>query len=199
MSNTDAFPLLRKGWSRQKVNQEQIRLATPLVEQGVNFRSFPSAEAPAEVVAEFIASNIPGAAKTGILHGMAALDPSGEVIGAVALGADRATWPGDPDGQMLIVHVRYVAVAPQWRHQGIGTVMLCIMDQLSATENITRRTFVGGCAPAEARFYQRAGFDVLTPEALLPGEFLGREGGVHANGNADYPCWILRTWSPQHP
>ena len=90
MSNTDAFPLLRKGWNRQKVNQEQIRLATPLVEQGVKFRSFPSAEAPAEVVAEFIASNIPGAAKTGILHGMATLDPAGEVIGAVALGADRS-------------------------------------------------------------------------------------------------------------
>ena len=199
MNVSDTFPLLRKGWGRQRMSQEQIRFATPLVEQGVDFRPFPSPEAPSDVVARFIASNIPGAGKSSTLQGIATLDASGEIIGAVALVPALVTRPGDPDDQMLIFQVRYVAVAPQWRHQGIGTVMLCIMDQLSATENITRRTFVGGCAPAEARFYQRAGFDVLTPEALLPGEFLGREGGVHPNGNADYPCWILRTWSPQHP
>lgn len=197
MNVSDTFPLLRKGWGRQRMNQEQIRLATPLVAQGIQFRPFPSPEAPSDVVARFIASNIPGAAKSGTLQGIATLDASGEIIGAVALVPDRATWPGDPDDQMLIIQVRYVAVAPQWRHQGVGTVMLCIMDQLSATENITRRIFVGGCAPAEARFYQRAGFDVLQPGALLPGKYLGREG-VHANGNSDYPCWILRTWSPQH-
>ncbi|MGP5484912.1 GNAT family N-acetyltransferase [Brachybacterium alimentarium] len=92
--------------------------------------------------------------------------------------------------------VRYLAVAPDWRHHGIGTVLLCIMDQHGVPGDVTRRVFFGGCAPEEARFYQRAGFDVLQPGTPVPGEVLG-SGVDFANINAEYPCCFIRPWSQQ--
>lgn len=198
MSDTyETLPLLRKGWGRRKMSEEQVRLATPLVAKGIEFRGFPTPDVNTAQVAAFNAAHIAGPTTGGNLQGVAALDPEGDVIGAVTLEPALVTMPHDPADQLLLAHIRYVAVAPQWRRQGIATVLLCIMDQQGIPETVTRRLFLGGCAPTEARFYQRAGFDVLQPGAVIPPELLGAEEGF-VNTNADYPCWFLRTWSPQH-
>jgi hypothetical protein len=51
---------------------------------------------------------------------------------------------------------------------------------------------LGSCAPAEAQFYQRAGFTVLDPGAPLPFP-LGRPVWL-GNTNPDYPCSFYRRW-----
>ena len=192
----DTLPLLRKGWGAQKMREEQIRLATPLVAQGVQFVGFPSAEVEATAVATFNAEMITGSTAEDNLQGVAALDSNGTLIGAVTLGPLISSPDHSPSEKTLAVLVRYLAVAPDWRHHGIGTVLLCIMDQHGVPGDVTRRVFFGGCAPEEARFYQRAGFDVLQPGTPVPGDVLG-SGVDFANINAEYPCCFIRPWSQQ--
>lgn len=192
----DPLPHLRAGWGREKVTKEQIRLATPLVEQGVYFRGFPAKELEAAAVAEFNARIIDGPTRTDRLQGVAALDGDGTLIGAVTLGTELWTPEYAPHETVLNCMVRYLAVDPEWRGQGIGTVLLCIMDQQGIPDSVTRRVFYGGCRPDAARFYQRAGFDVLQPNTIMPAPVLGRDEHL-GNENADYSCWFIRTWSQQ--
>lgn len=193
----DPLPHIRAGWGRSKVGGEQTRSATSLVKAGVQFVGFPSEKVSAADVADLNRRNIDGPTQTDDLQGVAALDRDGTLIGAITLGTALVTPEASPGERILLCLVRYLAVEEPWRHRGIATVLLCIMDQNGIPENVTRSVFYGGCKPEAARLYQRTGFDVLQPDTRLPGSVMGTGDSDIVNENTDYPCWFIRTWSTQ--
>lgn len=184
----DDLPHLAIGWGCQKVNDTRIRAAQPLVDSGVTFSGYLAGDPLSRRVATLNAANIEGPTHDDRLEGLAALDSDGDLIGAVSIGVEET-----PAG-LLGFMIRYVAVDHSWRGRGVGTVLLCTMDQ--NIDHNGPRVFYGGCSTDLARFYKRAGFDVLQPGVSLPTHIFGAAGEI-VNPNEHHPCWFVRTWSPQ--
>lgn len=193
----DHLPHVRAGWGRDKVAAEQIRRATTLVQRGVQIVQFPSQEVAAADVADLNTRNIDGSTSADNLQGAAAVDHDGSVIGAVTVGVMVLTPDVRSHERVLNCLVRYLAVEPGWRHQGLATLLLCVMDQQWNPGGITHRVYYGGCTPEASKVYQRAGFDVLHPGIGIPGRLMGTGERGWLNSNTAYPCTFIRTWSPQ--
>ncbi|MDP2712552.1 MAG: GNAT family N-acetyltransferase [Solirubrobacteraceae bacterium] len=108
------------------------------------------------------------------------------VAGVHTLGDSREPW----------AYLWQLAVDPEWRMRGIGTVLLTMLPEVivSLTPAIARLNGIyGACAREDARFYQRAGFAVLQPglplSLLLPA---AQPWGTEASSH--YSCWIARPW-----
>ena len=181
--------LLALGASRKRVQQAQLAAAHPFVNAGRSFALFGNDDELTQRVAAFNAEHIDGPTYTDGLQGLAALEADGTLIGALTCGVSQR------DAGPIEFLIRYVAVDPSVRGRGIGTLLLCILDQNFTLQG--RRIFYGACAPETAPFYARAGFDVLHPGTPLPGTLFGQEE-ARANSNLSYPCWFVRTWSMQY-
>lgn len=120
-----------------------------------------------------------------------ALSVADEVIGACVAGVHLLSDAPEP-----WVYVWQLAVDPGSRMRGIGTVLLTMLPEAVAdvAPDLPRvQGTYGACAPADASFYQRAGFDVLQPGAPL--SFLIPETRpVAAQSRAHHSCWLVRRW-----
>jgi GNAT superfamily N-acetyltransferase len=122
---------------------------------------------------------------------MVALDSHGEVIGCATLGLST-----DADGALAGWLGRLV-VAPQWRNQGIGTILVGMVPKFIVSTsgvNVASApsfTIFGSCSTAGRSFYNRAGYKVFDAGTPLRLPF-GNRATLH-NNNAAYPCWFTKT------
>jgi len=167
-----------------------IRFARQLQNSGFTFRR---AGSPGERAAAtlLIQNSIPGSdfyVPGEMVTLLVALDSAQSVAGVAA--CELKLWDG---GSGLQLTVKHLAVDEKHQGQGIGSVLLGLVDLLIPGElkNKARHLVVlGGCAVSARSFYQKAGFRVLPPHMKLLVPF---GGGSHlANSNAQYPCWFAK-------
>lgn len=169
------------GWPSARVDERHLRLARPLVEQGLGF--CPLDRGHTAAVEALIQQQIgPDLAVKDDAGGVVALDPSGRLIGAViGIGAKFANTTN-------AFMIAFVAVDPSWQSNGVGSVLIGAVPQALQTAGHTGRwIFTGNCHQARAKFFQHCGFTVLFPHAPLP---LGP--GIAAPPESQHPCYFYR-------
>ena len=172
------------GWDPERAIERHLRYARCLVDESVSFDHVLAHERPA--IAQLVQRNVAGAElwePDGDCGALVAADTDGNMVGALVAGGAEFTGK-------ITLFVLYVAVEPDWRGRGVGTVLLGTLPQMLGERRGPALT-VGSCAQEGARFYQRAGFTVLDPGEPLPFP-LG--GAWLANRNANHPCWFHRPW-----
>lgn len=173
--------LLRKGWPFSKARERHVELATGLVAAGVEFWPIRPDDRPAieSLVNRRLEFDSPYKMDENAGGIRAVAD--GETIGAMVLEGIKV------DGQGTVIRVTAVAVEPDWEGRGIGTVLLGMVQQVERS-----KVTYGGCTPEAARFYQRAGFDVLAPgeAVMLP---IGDPRHLRSS-NKHYPSFFIRSW-----
>lgn len=184
--------MLLKGAAFERVRDRHLRYARALVDDHVTFRDDVVATDPR--VLALIRSEVRGSAQFDPRDPTAtitALSVEDDVIGACVVGVHLLSGAPEP-----WVYVWQVAVDPGWRMRGIGTVLLTMLPQVvagSAPDLPRLQGTYGACAPADARFYQRAGFDVLQPGLPLSLLIAGTKPVV-VHSRADHSCWMVRRW-----
>ncbi|MDI3195426.1 GNAT family N-acetyltransferase [Pseudarthrobacter sp. AL07] len=169
-----------------------VRLARQLTSTGFTFRQVKSASERAAAIF-LIQNSIPesGSYQPGPKVALlVALDLTQAVAGVAA--CELTIWNG---GSGLQLTVEHLAVDANRQGQGIGTVLLGMVDQLipdNTKRAASKLVVLGGCAVSARSFYQKAGFRVLPEHAKLPFPFGGGGGNV-VNTNTQYPCWFAKT------
>jgi GNAT superfamily N-acetyltransferase len=110
-----------------------------------------------------------------------ALHPADGVIGACIITAAQME-------DQMVMFIDKVAVAPAWRRQGIGSVMLLTSQQLLPS---TVDFAAGHCAPELGPFFAQMGYTVLKPGVPLLLAVNKREediGSLQIEGD----CWFHR-------
>ncbi|MDO5867121.1 MULTISPECIES: GNAT family N-acetyltransferase [Paenarthrobacter] len=176
--------LLAQGWGSQKV-QDRLRSYARNLDPEVQFMTMnQSDKAEARALIDEHVTMQPGWTIPKDEGGVVARDVTGKMIGALLV---RAT--GFDGRYSVIIEIRAVAVDPQWRSKGLGVVLLGMADRPwhpSATP-----FFLGNCAEADARFYQKLGYTVLQPGSEFPLP-VGEHVINVAIGNPDYPCCFFK-------
>lgn len=126
------------------------------------------------------------------------VDPQGVIValhpqeGVIGVCVVTAAQMGEDQSQMVVMIDR-VAVAPAWRHQGVGSVLLLTVQQLLPS---SVDFAVGHCPPEVAPFFAQMGFTVLNPSVpiafpvqkhqkdLQPVQFPDDECGFYRQGRA---------------
>lgn len=173
------------GWPQEQVRSRHMKLATSLMQRGVDFQAmtnehFPEAES-------LVRANILGSETFTInpeAGGMVATDKDGNIIGVavVSAGVDKA--------QTMWLSLTHLVVVTSWRGQGVGTVMVNLIHQLVPTQYGTAY-LTGACSEEGREFYHRAGFEVLDEDEPLFIPFGNRAAIVNSNRN--YPYQFKKT------
>lgn len=85
--------------------------------------------------------------------------------------------------------IRSIVADPGWRGTGAGVVTLGLAHVPFSTEN-RPSVYMGNCAAADAKFYQRLGYTVLQPGEAFAAPFMG--GAEIAIGSEQYPCLFFK-------
>lgn len=170
---------LRAGWPTAKVAARHRDYATTLIDAGVIFEKVEDEDRTG--VEDLVNARLffDGPYSMATLAGGILATHGQSVAGAVVVEAAKF------DNRVSLC-VTALAVTPEWEGKGLGTVLLGMAPQL-----VPAHFVFGGCAPDAARFYQRAGFDVLAAGELLPFPFGG--GGLIGSTNRHYPAWFFRS------
>lgn len=179
--------LLAQGWGPTKVRDRYLGYARGLVDAGVTFAHMDTSDKPD--VWSLIDAHVSMPAPWKIADeegGIVARDSEGTLIGALLMSAVSFD---SPRGPAALVTIRSLAVDPAWRGRGVGVVTLGMADR--PVSSLGPAFYLGNCAEADAKFYQRLGYTVLQPGANLPLD-LGPEGMRVAINNPDYPCCFFK-------
>ncbi|MCA4135482.1 GNAT family N-acetyltransferase [Arthrobacter sp. M4] len=179
--------LLAQGWGPEKVMDRYLRYARELVDAGVTFRAMKPADKPEAW--SLISRHVTMPSEWKIAKhegGILAHDPGGKLIGALLMNG--MSFDG-PQGPQLMASIRSVVVDPGWRGRGVGVVTLGMADRPFHPQRPS--FYLGNCAEADARFYQRLGYTVLQPGAEFPLP-LGAETIKVNITNPDYPCFFFQ-------
>jgi GNAT superfamily N-acetyltransferase len=179
---------LAEGLSFEQVRQRHLRYANALLGDGVTFPYQRATERPD--LLELVRAHVPGAQ---------AFTPDENTAAVLAVDADSTLIAGVAVVFMrfanapLAAHVWQLAVTPNWRRRGLGTVLLTMLPRLAGAHGLDTPTITfGACDVPLADFYQQAGFTVLAPGVPLPVPLAGR--ALIANTNRHHPCWMYRSW-----
>lgn len=179
--------LLAQGWGAQKVKDRYLRHARAAVAAGVRFE--PMDHPDRSPVQALLAAQVHGLGPGWRIGrddgGLVARDASGNLVGALL--ASAATFQRPYPGY-LVGTVRAVAVDPSWRGRGVGVVLVGMAAK--AYEPLAPDFYMGSCAPADARFYQKLGYTVLKPGE--PYQFPFGNYSYFQVDNPDYPCFFYR-------
>ncbi len=166
------------------MQDRHLTLARPLVDAGVQFATTHyQADDPA--ILALVRETIPGSegfAPSEPMPGLIAAELDDEIIGVAIIAAMKA-------GPELNAYIWQLAVREDWQGRGVGTVLLGMIPQRLEEHGQVALTF-GGTRPENADFFQKAGFDVHEPGAVVT--INGRL--VTAPEATVNPCWITRRW-----
>lgn len=172
----------RIGWSAEKVEEQYRSYIERLTEDGYECRECTPEDLPH--VEALVREHVPGAEEWFAdedASGVIAIDKTGAAVGCAVASATRFS-------EDYNVTIQHLVVAPEHRGRGIGFVLLEGIDAL-AQRLLGPVRFTGYCAAEHARFYQRAGYDVLQPgERLLMGPRVWMEL-VASNPAYTYPFY----------
>lgn len=183
--------LLAQGWGPEKVRARYLRHAREAVDAGVTFDGMKPADKTE--VWSLISQHVTMPPKWKIAKnegGIIARDPEGKLIGALLMNG--ISFDG-PQGPQLMASIRSVVVDPAWRGRGVGVVTLGMADRPFHPQR--PNLYIGNCAEADARFYQRLGYTVLQPGSEFPLP-LGAETIKVGITNPDYPCFFFQEPNP---
>lgn len=173
-----------------EVRARHIKLATSLVDLGVEFR--PWQDEDTRAIVQLVRSHILGSEQSKLEDGsgvIVARDINQKVIGCAVLGL------GVDDNSVLLMKLTSIVVVPEWRGKGLGTVMLGVIPQIVPDRpgtDLSKSPLIvyGSCSIEGQLFYQRAGFNVQEPG--LPLQLPFGNGATMHNTNTEYPCWFWK-------
>lgn len=179
--------VLRTGWSPQKVEVNYFGYVAGLVTKGVTFKHIePQYHSAVQALIRTYEKGSSSYSIPSTSGGIVAMDDTGDILGAIILGA--AKFGPAAKKQTTVVIVEHVVVTSAWRKRGLGHVLIQ-MSPMVQTFDLQ----VGACDPAASKFYERGGFTVLKPGVPLPAGF-AREGAAWGNSNPYYTSWFFRSW-----
>ncbi|WP_306971216.1 GNAT family N-acetyltransferase [Arthrobacter oryzae] len=156
--------LLAQGWGPEKVRERFLGYAPKLVEAGVVFSAMQGSDKAQvwSLIDEHVTMP-PGWKIAKEEGGIVARDSYGTLIGTLLMNA--VGFDG-PQGPATLVSIRSLVVDPAWRGRGVGVVTLGMADRPLPSH--VPAFYLGNCAEADARFYQRLGYTVLRPGSEFP-------------------------------
>lgn len=185
MSTPDASALpqlLGLGFPPDDVVRRHVEASTELVAKGISWQ--PMKPAQRDQVTAFLAEQLPEAPQVEPSQAaVLALDADQQLVAAVVVGAMVFE-------EQLSVAVAHLAVAPQWRGQGLGLVTLQLAERVDLPKRPT--FFFANVAADQARFFRAAGYTVTQPgqAIIVPG------APVRLASSSDvFPCMAYRGWS----